>query len=289
MAVTITENMPGRGSAHRANFTRTFGRIFQATTDDPHIGSFAVRAAFSAATGVQIGSIYSIGVDGVDAWFEEDTGAYCVNIDAQCTSGDGLTWQIVVEYGPWEEVPENPLDADEEIEWGFAQFERVVDFDRDGDAIVNSAGDPFDPSVTADDSRPVLSITRNEATFSAGLADDYRDTVNDATFFGAAAGTVKCTAITGKRLFDASIGYYWQIHYEFHFNRDGWSKTLLDRGYIQIVGGVRQQILVSGAQPPEPMLLNGAGGLMAVGGTPTGLTFDIYPEADYTVFAFTGA
>ena len=154
---------------------------------------------------------------------------------------------------------------------------------------MNSAGDWFDPPLVRDDSRPVLTIVRNEADFDPEIADSYRDTVNDDYFFGAAAGRVKCVSITGKQLFSADVlpgGFYWVVTYTFQFNRDGWASPLLDQGFRRLVSGSRRAILVDGQPASAPVLLDGSGGVLTPGDPPVYQTYHLYLEADYSVFEF---
>jgi hypothetical protein len=123
------------------------------------------------------------------------------------------------------------------------------------------------------------------------LADTYRDTVNLATFFGSPPGTVKCKSITAKRAWSPNVagGYYWVVTYLFEFNRDGWTSRPLDLGFRQLVSGTRRQIIIDGQPATSPVPLNGSGGVLAPGGTPVFLAFELYPAANYGVFRFTGA
>src|SRR5207253_200553 len=75
-----------------------------------------------------------------------------------------------------------------------------------------------------------LTIVRNMAQFDEGQAEDYKDSINAGSFFGAAAKKVKCVAITGVRVPHPDLGWYWEVTYEFEFNRDGWVKQVLDQG-----------------------------------------------------------
>jgi hypothetical protein len=288
MTITINETFDGRQADVSEDSQSTYTRTFEAHTGDPRIGAVLVKAALSLA----IGQPYSTGFTG-----EADAGAVLLRVALSCNADDGCTWAITASYGPWTERPreENPLDEPEELEYGGEQFERIADVDVDGNAIVNSAGDYFDPPVVMDDSRPLFTITRNEASFSASVADSYRDTTNDATFFGFAAGTVKCGFITAVRKWHAKVPghFYWTVKYPFYLNRDGWTKSLLDQGLrkAELVGATltRKQITIDGQLATSPVLLNGTGGVLAPNGTPVYLEYRVYPESDFSTFGFTGA
>lgn len=282
--ISVEELRAGRSSSHDETFQRTYTRLFRVLTDDPHTGGFAVRAAL----GFTVGAQYQVGTPGTDPWAESDTGAFCTAIRAECVE-DGCEWTVTAEYGPWTPKNENPLLDPEELEYGGAQFERVIDFDINGDPICNSAGDWFDPPVTIDDSRPTFTVTRNEGTFDRARARQMRDKLNAALFYDYAPGTVKCGFITGQRLWHAAIGFYYKVRYPFDVNEDGWDRTILDQGYRYLSGSQRKQILVDGSPATSPVPLDGAGGQLAVGGTPVGLAFTLYESADFSTFGFTGA
>lgn len=288
--VSVKEQFEGRDTSQGIKRERTYKRVFDVLTDDPRTGGFAVRAAL----GIVIGDPYQLGVDGVDAWAEGDTGAFATSIRAAVSSDDGRTWRAEVDYGPYDpETTTSPLDEPEEVSWDGVTFEVPVDYDADGTAIVNSAGDPYDPPVIREDDRPVLTIVRNELEFDPDLSDLYRGSTNSATFFGRAAGTVKMLPIRAQRLWSANLqlnnGFYWRVTYTFHINKDGWKKKLLDQGYQEVVSGNRKKILVDGLPVSSPQLLNGSGAKLAVGGTPVYKEFTVHKPRDFSIFNFAGA
>lgn len=282
MAVTgVVELGPGRSGGINRIFERGFTRKFQVDTDNPHTGTQAVLAAVNAL----VSGIYAIGVIGTDAWAESDAGATIAEIKADCTSEDGCTWEVTVDYGPADpRIVDNPLDAPLDVAWSFAQFERVVDVDINGAGVFNSAGDAFDPTITADDSRPVLTISRNEATFDILLAAQYKDHVNTATFFGAGPRCVKVANIQAKRDYHPACGLFWKMDYEFHFNLDTWDKKILDQGMRFKSGSTRKVIQVDGQPASAPVPLNGSGAVKLLSDPAVYLTFRVYPEADFSIF-----
>jgi hypothetical protein len=289
--ITITEDFRGRNAGVSEDFQSTYTRVFKVDTDDCHVGPKAVKAALTLA----IGQPYRIGTSGTDAWFEEDLGAVLKSVDLTCDSPDGRQWTVTAQYGPWTTKPreESPLDEPEEVEIGGEQYERICDADVAGAAVTNSAGDYFDPPVTRDDSRPSLVIVRNEAYDAPDLSADYSDTVNDATFFGQAAGNVKCGVITRRRQWHQAVpgGFYWKTTYPFSLNRDGWNKSILDQGLRRLEGtpAQRKQIAVDGQLATSPVLLDGSGGVLAPGGTPVFRSYQVYPSRDFSAFGFAGA
>lgn len=96
----------------------------------------------------------------------------------------------------------DPLDELPDIEWTSWAEPRILDYDKDGDAIVNSAGYPFDPGLEWEVHYPLLTITRNENDYDPAEADAYRDTVNNAQItiagLAAAAKTARMLEYAGR-------------------------------------------------------------------------------------------
>src|SRR5207245_2866104 len=70
--------------------------------------------------------------------------------------------------------------------------------DAYGKGILNSAGQYFDPPPMMDDSRPRLSIARNEPVFNPAIAINYQDAVNTDGFLGFTAGQVRVSGISAS-------------------------------------------------------------------------------------------
>lgn len=295
--IAVWEDTDKREGAVDANFLRTYKREFIVQTDNPLVGCKAVALAFSRATGIGIGTPYFIGAwDPIanigDFYHEADPGSFCRSLIPKVFSADGANWKVSIEYGPWDpRIEENPLDKKLELEWDWVQFEKIADVDRDGKAVVNSAGDYFDPPIVMDDSRPILRIVRNEPDFSMAYASDYRDSINDGPWYGYPAYTVKCTSITAKLEYSMNIPgdnkWYWTLTYVFHLNPDGWDKEVLDQG-LRSSGG--EPIIKGGVPATSPVLLDGAGEPAASGADASYLKFGIYKTRDFvSAFNFDGA
>src|SRR5262249_15878222 len=94
-----------------------------------------------------------------------------------------------------------PLFKRPDVRWGFANFQRpgIWTIDNPSRAIVNSAGEPFDPPVEIDDSRLVLTLVRNEPAFAPLTSLLYKDAINSDTFLGAAPGLAKIAMLSSVR------------------------------------------------------------------------------------------
>jgi hypothetical protein len=285
MAVVTFSELPQRTGGTQADFKRRYTRVFQVYSDDRDDGPVTVAAAI----GLGIGSTYSCGND-------TDLGSFVQSIEARETgellAGMGLLWHVTVQYDGVDptqdgEADDNPLNKPVEWRYGTNRFERVVDKDVSGVAVLNTAGQPFDPPLVIDDSRPVIQATRNEATFSPAAAYAYKDVVNSATWFGGAAKTWKCNAITAKREWHGTLEYY-VVDYEFEYNPNTWQKVILNQGMCEKVSGALKAITTSDGTPisqPVPLASNGTKiAASSLPGSAVWLTFDVYPSVAFSVF-----
>jgi hypothetical protein len=281
--LSVTEMLGARSGGIDAQWNRTYRRSWRIVTDGPlAIGPLGARSAIP----VTFGQVYSL-KDNTGAVVEYDNWSLALACNAQIDPdcNDDCSWVVTVEYGPYDptEFPENPLNHPVKVSWNGNRFERVVFIDANGNPVLNSAGDYFDPPLMADDSRPMLRIVRNEQLYNPTYANLWKDTVNLDVFWGFDAGTVKLAFPNGDLEFSPVCGFYDVVTYEFEVNANGWVKQILDQGMRQIVSGKKVKILDdAGAAVDSPALLNGAGKKLATGGAPVFLPFTVYQTADFS-------
>jgi len=283
MSITQVYEVRGaREGGYDSQWRRTYKRVWRVETDSSLTGALAVRTAIP----VTLGNYYAV-YNG-NTLLEYDLFSFVVNIKCQIDPGcnDDCSWLVAVEYGPYDPstFPENPLNHPLKISSGSNRFERAVEQDINGNGVLNSAGDYFDPPVVIDDSRPTLKIVRNEQTFSPQYADTFKDTLNKFVFFDYAPLTVKCLPITGELEYNPVCGFYYVVTYEFEIDPNGWKKLILDQG-LRLIDGTKQKpaVDVNGQPVTSPVLLDGMGGQLATGATPVFLEFDVYPVSDFTL------
>jgi hypothetical protein len=176
---------------------------------------------------------------------------------------DENNWQ---DY-PWNETPS--------VVWGSSTLNQVISIDYDGNAIVNSAGDPFDTAVTRPVALMTVSCTFNKKIggYNPNTASGVVNTVNSNGFtvFGTnieresalmkAYGGSKLTAIVNGQPVS-----YWQVTaaWDILVNTDssdiGWDGVVLDIGTNQKENGGKFPIRdKSGNKLSSPQLLNGGG------------------------------
>lgn len=277
----------GRTGRSSEGATREYTRVFRVLTDNVLDGPLVVMIGSGLP---QVGNAYS------EASGAVDLGARVTTVDPVQDQDNPKVWTVTIRYstapGPQasgsgsggkgtkggsgtdpSEDSRNPLLRPAEVGWSFTRYRKPVrkaNLYAIGGAVnsavdtvvpvVNSAGDPFVPIPEIDDSRLVLSVSRNEATFDPLVAIDYQDAVNSDGFLGAAKRTAKLN-LSAKRDWDKVIGPYYKVQYEIEFRREGWLLSILDAGLHDLNGKV---LIDTNGQPySDEVPLNGFGGKLA--------------------------
>ena len=283
MTVTSVNELHAGRTANNDGLVRTYTRSFLVKTDSKSDGAYT---AGSAAGLPLIGSTHP-----------EDLTAWCRSLSVAPFNGENapMAWTVTANYSSEWQLAENPLFEPAKITWSFEQFQTVAVQDKDGYAIVNSAGDLFDPPIMKDDSRPIVSVTKNLAVVPTWLLN-YQDAVNSGPFtldgLTISTGCAKMNAISvGAKA--TQNGYtYRPVTMDIHLQRDTWNFKVLDVGYRKIVNTTEREMITSdgdGTDPPMPVLLNGSGGVVSDPDTTGGvfLTYNVYATADFTVLPLT--
>lgn len=293
MAVVFSDESPkeigGRTGTQHADWKRTYTRQWRVITDDPFDGPRVAREGIPVGLGMH----YEVSAT------ERDTGAFANEITAaeESSADDFRSWIVTVQYGPYQPLldPQNPLDKDPTFTWSGTPDQRIADRDVDNEPIVNTANDPYDPPVMMDISRPVLELTRNEASYDESYASAYRDKVNSSTFWGADPGTVKVASIVARYVKHPDLGHYYEVTYTFHFRPETWHVFVLEQGFNSIVydpgiiGDTGKKVKIKddkGSEVSAPWPLDDIGQRMAAGDTPIFTEWIIYGELDFSVFGF---
>jgi hypothetical protein len=289
MTITYTpiasESGQARSSTQDETWRRTYVLHWRAETDDKWIGAKAVRAACPVA----IGNVYQAPGPG-GTIMETDLGSFAVRITAteDTSAGDGLHWNVSVEYGQFnalDQTPQDPLVARPKISFTSTRFQIPAETDINDEPVVNSAGDPFDPPIMLDQTRPFMTIVRNEPYFSPLLAKDYHNALNDATWFGRPELEWKCLDITGEEAQDPDGNRYWVVTYQFELNADTWVVEPLDIGMREINSSGKKIAITDdqGREIDAPWPLNDDGSKKPSGTKAGLLEFHLYPEMDFSV------
>jgi hypothetical protein len=225
----------------------------------------------------------------------DDSGTVVVDIAVAQHEDDPFSWDVTLRYSSVldnGEQDENPLNQPAVIEYGSAQFQKIAYRTINGEAVTNSAGTFFDPPVTIDDSRPVIRITKNKATFSASQAMAYRNAINTDAFLGIAPYCARVTHFGGVKRFKNVSGLllpYWEVSLEIHVDHETWLAQVLDQGYYVRTGSTLEgkpifndiRYTSSGQSVAGPVMMDGNGLQLNDGATPVFLSFQVYRELPF--------
>lgn len=150
---------------------------------------------------------------------------------------------------------ENPLDEPIRYHVEMAPFQKIVDKEWDYDGtntdtvkkrlLQNSAADGFNPPLVIDDFRPVLVAIKNwdgtDLTGLISLITQYKNAVNDDTFYDAAARCAKVESIVGTPLQERNGVTFYQVTFRIQFDENTWDIPLIDRGTQHLTGNGTKQ------------------------------------------------
>ena len=274
MTVIFKEETGEGRSASNEKGMRKYSRAFRLETTSQMDGPYAVG---SDANLPAIGSLHP-----------EDSNAWCVSLRVE-NSNPWKGWTVTAEYTSEREITEDPTAEPAAITWSSEQFQRPVIYDNSGNAVVNSAGDPFDPPVMMDDSRPVVTISKNLAVVPAWILA-YQDAVNSDAFYvdgiTVGAGLAKVQSVTVGEVQRRNNISFRVVNLVIHLERNGWLVEAQDVGFRELGYGGRQNILndVDSERPSAPVPLDGAGAHIVDPTSATNVTisFSVYATQVYS-------
>lgn len=275
------------------NITGRFGESLQITekwqirVDSPATSKVELITNVPAALGVTWGSSHF-----------EFPACKAMEFDLSPHGKDGMLWILTVKYyvpDPKKKPKENGIPEDVwDRQGGTTTYPVFVDID--GDAIVNSAGDPLE-GLEREREETTWSLTKYYENDEALTADigDYDGHVNSIEWAGQDPKRWKCYFKGAKKQSvskldgddDAGQLDYIETHWEFRLAVDDWTLKPWDIGFMQLIDGQRTAITDSAGKPvKQPVALNSDGTKKPDGEKPSiangGAGFDIYPEADWT-------
>lgn len=159
-------------------------------------------------------------------------------------------WLVTVSYSSEVEFNENPLDEPARITWDTEQFQKPLVKDKDGNAAVNSAGDPLDPPQMVDDSRRVVTIVKNLPAVP-GWIQSYQDAVNSDEFVvdgvTVAVGKAKAQRVSVSEWNVRNDIRYRTLTLQLHLQKAGWKQEPLDQGFRikWTIGGETKRQLIT--------------------------------------------
>ena len=236
----------------------------------------------------------------------------CRSVSAKQDERAPLKWIVTAEYsGEPISIPDQqsfvpPLQRPAVIRRRKNKYMKALDKDVDGDAIVNSAGDPFDPPPETPRGRPLITISKNVGFIPPGLST-YGDGINSLPFMCQGETFDQYTAriddwdMSELKTETDPTGVPWQYYvFTWSFEIDteeGWKGSLLDCGFRERRAGgdgISKFNILDQATPPNPVsspaLLDGNGyslvsqGIVESADNAVYLPFDFYYETDFNQF-----
>lgn len=220
----------------------------------------------------------------------------CRSINFSQDSGAPRKWQIEADYSsePLKTADQtnitDPTQRPPEISWTTAHYRKAIDKDINGKALVNSAGDYFDPPPEKDASYWVANIKKNVPSVPTFILA-YTDAINSDSF------TIQGMTVNPKvaKLMDINIsnvqteGDYSFVVFEYslEFHPETWVYRPLDQGFTTFSNFGGRQRIVDESTPPRqvtsPVLLNGEGQTLDNPSTANAvfLEYDILNEQDF--------
>jgi len=241
--VRVRETHEGREGDSTAD-SATLRRVFLVETDNVRDGALTVR------DDPRIPALYSTYFDGTT----EDSRYVARRKTATNRDESQKLWRVEVEYETLNSDTGNeaslvPALRPSEYSWTTGSAQQEMLLDRLAQPVKNSVGDPFDPPVERNNSFRILTIVRNESSFSGYDSDGYVDTLNSAPIFGYAAAEGRMDSIDATVEYDANYGAYWRVTYVIHFRKTAqWAPTIASNRRLQISGGT----ISTGAPAPGP-------------------------------------
>ena len=238
--VEVKEINAGRGGkeAYQADGTTVFTR------------TRSWRVETSAAANDDVTVLASASLPKIGTAHPNHANCKCLSRSAKPESkGQKLHWIVTAEYSTKWDIEEDPLDDPAITEWSTETYQTVVERDIDGNAVVNSAGDPFDPPAEKDDSRWTSVTRKNITTTVPDWFFAYQDNVNEDTYtidgITITAGWAKISAIHLSAIQERNGTQYRVVTFTIHY-----------RAESEGVGGSSGYGSGSGDDEVEPWHLN---------------------------------
>lgn len=219
-----------------------------------------------------------------------DNAAYvCKRLRAKRSRTSPLHWEAEAEFNTApidtnkEEEDTPVLDRRAKFSWSTTKYQKAIEKDRDGNAILNSAGDYFDPPPLKDVSRWTVTVTKNMSALPDGILTWENKLNSDAfTIDGVSV------EVNGAKISQINVGdiqkegdtEFRVLTYSLEFDKDNWEGKYLDQGFYFLDSGTKKRIQINGKDCVSPQMLDGSGGKITnpTPATAVFMSYDIYEE-----------
>lgn len=181
---------------------------------------FNIKRTTSRDTSVDV--LATPGLPVVGQAYPYDPLATCVRVMPRAVANSRQWWRVVCEYDTdriVNAITDNPLNQPPEIAWSGALYTKSMRRDLFGIPYESSSRNPYDTVPEIEDTRAVLSITRNEASFDEAYAKLWRRRLNQYAFAGYPSLCVRINQLDGVRQFVNGVLFF-QVRYELEFREE---------------------------------------------------------------------
>lgn len=204
--VTVLEVFSGRTGSLDDKYISEYKRVFMVLCDSFAQGAIAVRDA----VGIVPYDIYVFPGDG-----SFDRKALCKKVTATQREDYPLAWDVVAEYTGNTADPNkqnkdgNPTNEAAIITIDSQIFQEPCDMDCNGNAVLNTAGEAFDPAEVRDVSRTIITIEKNFATLDYyNDCAKWQDMLNSDTYLGFQPLTLKIMKAGATLQYENGVEYW---------------------------------------------------------------------------------
>lgn len=267
-------------------------------TSQSHVRSWEIVVNSKYDNSVTIGNAL-IGTSLPNLFYTHPNNIFLTTRSLKIAQSKGLIWIATATYSSAplsqserERAEEsNPLDRTVKIAWAAAEYEKAMVKDKDEKAIVNSAGDYYDPVPSVPWERLSFSFRQNFTGPQTWMID-YINSVNasDISILGISitAGNARFVQPSGSEEQEENGVIYHETAWNIEADVQTWQLELLDEG-LREKSGTDRIAIVDGTSTAvtSPALLDGSGAVLA---DPTldNAVFNchlVYTEKDYTTIS----
>jgi hypothetical protein len=197
-------------------------------------------------------------------------------------------WEVICEYStqtanPGEGGETQIIGTTPKVSYQTWSFTEAFTKDRAGNAVVNSATDPFDPPPERARKENQFTVTAWFAQYNSLFYRSFINAINEHAWLGGrfAAKTLRVEDISAEPQFQFNTEFY-EVVFILQEKSDTWTRKILDQGYRKKVSNQLINITDKhGRDVTSPVLLNGSGAPATLPSTGVFLSFEEFAEKDF--------
>lgn len=285
-AITYCQNLPGREADYGSGKDRRRRRSWLVLTEYRNYDEGQLLADVISSYGLPVPYVSP---------HPEDPTFLCKRLRGSQDRRSPLHWIVTAEYdtAPFndqDEETKDPLDRRAKFSWSTTTYQKAIEKDRDGNAIINSVGDYFDPPPLKDVSRWRVSVTKNVSVVPNSILT-WPDRLNLDEFeidgIAVAIGVAKLSQISIGDVQEDQGTAYRVLSYALDFDpEDKWKGKYLNQGFYEVNADSELVRITddNGREAVTPKLLDANGERLPTPIEPADavfLEYDIYNTMNY--------